>query len=95
MFDSIKEYKERGPVYWKVCHNSIRGGIIKLTINKNRIVFDKNFILYNDEDFNIALNICKNKATRIIHMKNTNVPELGRLASYCIEATDVISMEDK
>jgi hypothetical protein len=85
----IPETKERGPLYWRVSHNGIRGGIIETQIHKNRMAFVKKFMFNDNESFDIAKKICQDKVTRILHFKNERHPYIGRLAKYCLEATIV------
>lgn len=93
----MNETKERGLVKWQILQtwNGIRGGIIRLHIEKNRISFYKIFRFNNNEDFETAQKICKDKVSRILHFKNRLNTELARLATYCIEATSVEEMKDE
>ena len=85
----LPEVRDRGPVFWCLAWVGIRGGIVELKIHKNRMSFYKHFLFKNDEDFETAQRICKEKPQQIIHLKNTREPMLQRIAEYCIFATEV------
>jgi len=82
----------RGPVQWKVKYEGIRGGAIELHVVKNRVSFVKIIRLKKSEDFDTSLKICREKVSRILHIKNHKNPDLFRLANYCIDATSVEEM---
>lgn len=88
----IPECIDRGPIRWYTYHRGIRGGIVRLLIYKNRLSFVKNFYFLDNEDYNLALRILKDKVARILHMKNEKYPQIYRLANYTLDATDVIEV---
>ena len=90
----MNETVERGIVKWKTVFTGIRGGDIQLHIVKNRVSFIKIFRLRNDDDFNTALRICKDKVARILHMKNGRNNDLARIANYCLDSTSVEEMKE-
>jgi len=88
----MNEAVERGIVRWRVNYTGLRGGIIELYIRKNRVSFVKKFVLRNNETFETALKICKEKVFRILHMKNGVCTDLARIANYCIDSYSVEEM---
>lgn len=88
----MNEVIERGPVKWAIEYEGIRGGAISLHICKNRTSFVKRFILIDNESFNIAIRICKEKVAQILHLKNQVHTDLARIANYCIDSTSVEEM---
>ena len=90
----ITETTERGPLRWKINRIGIRGGIIRLKVNRNRMSFVKKFIFNDDETFNTAIKILRNKVTRVLHYKNEKNIYLGQVAQYAIDATEVIESQE-
>jgi len=79
-------------VKWTVIYNGIRGGAILLYIVKNRTSFIKKFVLRDNESFETAKRICKEKVAQILHLKNPVNTNLARIANYCIDSTSVKEM---
>lgn len=90
----IPKTNVRGPFKWKVEFAGIRGGVIKARIEKNNISFCKKFMFRSEDSFDTAIRILEDKVFRILHLKNNEDPELGRLAEYAIESTVVEKMKD-
>lgn len=88
----MNEIVERGIIKWTVEYEGIRGGAVSLYITKNRTSFIKRFILSDNEDFNTALKICKERVSQILHLKNPVNSALARIANYCIDSTSVEEM---
>jgi len=85
----MNEVVDRRIVKWMVDYNGIRGGVILLFIVKNRTSFVKRFVLKDNESFETAIRICKEKVSQILHLKNSVNTNLARIANYCIDSTSV------
>lgn len=90
----ISDTNERGKLKWKVFWTGIRGGVIQAHISKNRISFQKKFIFKDDESFNTAIKILKERTFQILHYKDYDNPEVCRLAQYALESTSVEPIKD-
>ena len=65
-----------------------------MLVSRNRMSFVKKYIFKNDESFETAINILRNKVTRILHLRNDRVPALGKIANYALESTDIVETKD-
>jgi len=90
----ISETEFMGPMWWKISWEGIRGGLIKIKVHRNRISFVKTFHFNENETFETAIKILRNKVTRILHYKNQKHTYLGMLAQYAIDATEIIETEE-
>jgi hypothetical protein len=91
----ISEVNERGPIFWYSYHQGIRGGVLKLLIYKNRMSFVKLFSFCTNDKFNLSVKILTDNYSRILHMKNHTNPQIGRLASYAVDATKIQQVSKK
>ena len=69
----ISELDQAGPIWWRIIWAGIRGGIIEVKIHRNRISWVKKFMFNDDESFETAIKILKNKVTRVLHYKTKNI----------------------
>jgi len=88
----IRRAETRGELLWRPLFTGSRGGVVQLFINKNRIRFTKRIPLRNNEDFESAMKILRDKVYCIVHLKNKKNPDLARIAQYVIDATNVVEI---
>jgi len=90
----INESEYVGRIWWQVCWTGLRGGVIKILIYRERISFVKKYTFADDESFNIAKRIMRDRVAQILHLKNDKNSKLSQLAQYAIDAKEIIETDD-
>jgi hypothetical protein len=85
----MNDFIEMGPIKWIAYPSGIKGGYIKLHIIKNRTSFVKKFTFNQNEEYELAQKICKEKVSQILHLKNQKNPNLSIIANYCLNSTSI------